>query len=223
MSALPPAAEAALARTRCWDAEVEALYAETGVPRADAALQNRAELRGLLSFIVRHDIQSVLELGCWTGALSRCLHAAFPHLRLAVADDGYVEGLGLPWAPSPAAARFRGRVGTPEYAAFRAALGRVDLVFIDADHRYAAVRADFLREQAAPHRFLALHDITGANRHTRGVARLWRELPPGHTAALVRPMEELGRPWSEMGIGFWSAAEAPMDFGPPAWPPGRGG
>lgn len=223
MSALPPAAAAALAATRCWDAEVEAVYAATGVPRADAALQNRAELAGLLAFIDHHAIRSVLELGCWTGALSRCLHAAFPGLSLAVADDAYVEGLGLPWAPSPAAQVFRGRIGTPAYDAFRASLGAVDLVFIDADHRFAAVRADFERERALPHRFLALHDITGANRHTAGVGRWWRALPAGHTAALVRPMEELGRPWSEMGIGFWSATEAPMDFGPPAWPPARGG
>jgi hypothetical protein len=68
---------------------------------------------------------------------------------------------------------------------------------------------DFELERTMPHRFLALHDITGANRHTTGVRRLWQELDQGHKLEIVRPHRELGLDHSIMGIGVWSATEPP--------------
>ena len=89
-----------------------------------------------------------------------------------------------------------GDSGTDAYVAWRRELGPIDLVLIDANHHYRAVRRDFEIERAQPHRFLALHDITGARRGTEGVARLWRELD-GNKIEIVAPE-------SKMGIGIWS-------------------
>jgi hypothetical protein len=80
--------------------------------------------------------------------------------------------------------------------AWRRELGPIDLVLIDANHRYDAVKRDFEINRAFPHRFLALHDITGARRGTEGVARLWAELEGDKT--------EIVEPGSKMGIGVWS-------------------
>ena len=90
---------------------------------------------------------------------------------------------------------------------WRAALGPVDLVLIDANHNYHAVTRDIAINRAHPHRFLAVHDITGARRATAGVRRAWEEITDGHKLEIIRPHRELGLGRSTMGIGIWSASE----------------
>ena len=92
------------------------------------------------------------------------------------------------------------KLETPEYRRYRHDLGKVDLVFIDADHSYGAVRQDYERERKQPHRFLAFHDIKNTE-HAPGVVRLWNELGG--------KKKELVSPESGMGIGIWSMRETP--------------
>jgi len=96
----------------------------------------------------------------------------------------------------------------------RAGLGQIDLVLIDANHAYHAVRRDLERNRLFPHRFLALHDICGARASTRGVRRLWHELDHGRKLEIVRPHRELGLEHSLMGLGIWSETEDPAAFDP---------
>jgi hypothetical protein len=187
---------------RCWDAGVEAIYRQSGEPRVDAILQNRAELTALCQQMELEGVQSYLEIGLWSGRLLCCLHRIFRFRLVAGCDDGYAQRLGLPLHLPPEAQRFLGSSRSPDYLAWRRQLGPIDLVFIDGDHRYAGVKADLEREAALPHRILALHDITGANRHTIGVARLWSELR-GEKLELCMPNPELEEPRSTMGIGLW--------------------
>ncbi len=196
----------ALAEVRCWDAGVQRVFEERGEALVDSALQNREELVALCEFIDQHDIRSWLEVGSWTGALTRCLHALFHFDRLAVCDDGWARRRGLEPSLPPEAELLVGDSGSESYARWRSSLGHVDLVFIDANHAYHAVRRDFEINRAHPHRFLAFHDITGANRHTTGVRRLWRELDHGWKRELLRPHLELGLDHSVMGIGLWASA-----------------
>jgi len=186
----------ALDGTRFWDAEVERTYETEGEPLVDCALQSKAEVMELCRFIEAEQIRSYLEIGVWTGRLITALHGVFAFSRVAACDHGWAEQCGLAISVPADATFFRGDSGTEAYVAWRRELGPIDLVLIDANHHYRAVRRDFETERAQPHRFLALHDITGARRGTEGVARLWRELD-GNKLEIVAPE-------SKMGIGIWS-------------------
>jgi hypothetical protein len=188
--------DAALEGTRFWDAEVERVYAAEGEALVDCALQSKGEVVGLCRFIETERIRSYLEIGIWTGQLVTALHRVFRFRRVAACDHGWAEQCGFAISVPDGTSFFRGDSGTEAYLAWRRALGPIDLVMIDANHHYCAVRRDFQIERAQPHRFLALHDITGARRGTEGVARLWRELD-GNKLEIVEP-------GSRMGIGIWS-------------------
>ena len=189
--------DSALRDTRFWDADVERVYQAEGEPLVDCALQSRAEVVGLCRFIEAEQVRSYLEIGVWTGRLITALHGVFGFSRVAACDHGWAEQCGFSIAVPSDASFFRGDSDSPEFIAWRRSLGPIDLVLIDANHRYDAVRRDFEINRTHPHRFLALHDITGGRRGTEGVARLWSELV-GHKTEIVEP-------GSKMGIGVWSA------------------
>ncbi len=200
---------AALTDVPCWDRRCEEMLARRGEALVDAALQNRAELVRLCEFIERHRIRSYLEIGVWTGRTVRALHRIFDFDLVAACDHGWAERCGLPMRLPEGARLYRGESGGEGFVRWRAALGHVDLVLIDADHRLEAVRRDIAINRAAPHRFLALHDITGARRQTAGVARAWREIEGGARLEIVEPMVDLGGSSPLMGIGIWSGTEDP--------------
>ena len=188
----------ALQDTRFWDEEVERVYEAEGEPLVDCALQSKAEVEGLCRFIEAEEIRSYLEIGIWTGQLVTALHRVFGFSRVAACDHGWAEQCGFAISVPSDASFFRGDSASAEFVAWRRELGPIDLVLIDANHHYRAVRRDFELNCAQAHRFLALHDITGARRGTEGVARLWRELD-GHKTEIIAP-------GSKMGIGIWSAS-----------------
>ncbi len=178
----------------------------------DCVLQNREELLALCEFIQTHRIRSWLEVGSWTGALTRCLHRVFRFDRVAVCDDGWAARRGLSLDLPGDAAVFVGNSTSPEYEHWRATLGPIDLVFIDANHAHDAVRRDFEINRQHPHRFLAFHDIAGANRYTTGVRRFWRALDHGWKSEILQPHRELNLDHSIMGIGLWASEHPTGDF-----------
>jgi hypothetical protein len=188
--------DAALSGTRFWDADVERVHEAEGEPLVDGALQSKAEVVSLCRFIEAEGIRSYLEIGIWTGRLVTALHRVFRFSPLAVCDHGWAEECGLQITVPADARFFRGDSDSDEFVAWRTELGPIDLVLIDANHHYRAVKRDFEINRAHPHRFLAFHDITGGRRGTEGVARLWRELEGRKT--------ELVEPGSRMGIGIWA-------------------
>jgi hypothetical protein len=200
---------AELVRDKCWDRTTQARFERRGEPLEDCILQNREELIGLCEFIEARGIRSYLEIGIWTGRLISTLHRLFGFDLVAACDHGWAEELGLPIAVPREARVLTGGSETEAYRAFRRELGHVDLVLIDADHSYAAVKRDFEINRAFPHRFIAVHDITGATRQTVGVRRFWEELEEGYKLEIVRPHLELGSDRSTMGIGIWSEREMP--------------
>ncbi len=64
----------------------------------------------------------------------------------------------------------------PAITAYVASLGQFDFIFIDADHTYDAVKADWdnYRPMLAPGGIIAFHDIV--ERTSYGVSRLWAEI-----------------------------------------------
>ena len=194
-----------LAGDPCWDASTQAVLEEHGEPLQDTILQNRDELVGLCEFIEHHHLRSYLEIGIWTGRLVCALQRLFDFDLVAACDQGWAERLGLEIRLPPETRFFKGDSDSAAFRSWRASLGHVDLVLIDANHAYHAVRRDFEINRAFGHRFLALHDITGATRQTTGVKRFWDELRCGHKLEIVRPQREVGMDRSLMGIGIWSA------------------
>jgi hypothetical protein len=198
----------ALAPYKCWDIHTQAIFEAEGEALEDCILQNRAELNEFAQFIEDKQICSYLEIGIWTGRLVTALQRVFCFETVAAADQGWAETCGLQIQLPPEVNFFRGDSGSPEFERWRSQLGHIDLVLIDGDHRYAGVRRDFEQQTRHPHRFLALHDITGANRWTTGVRRLWSEIE-GHKRQIVHPHLEAGIDSPTMGIGIWSATEDP--------------
>lgn len=201
-----------LAADRCWDRQTEAQLERHGEPLDDCILQNREELIALCELCEQLEVRSYLEIGIWTGRLVSALQRLFRFELVCACDHGWAEQLGLPIALPPEARFFRGDSESEAYRRWRAELGPIDLVLIDANHAYHAVRRDFAINRGFEQRLIALHDITGATRPTTGVGRFWRELKAsgeGYTVELIRPHRELGLDHSRMGIGIWSARPLP--------------
>jgi hypothetical protein len=193
---------------KCWDERSQELLERHGEALEDAAMQNREELIGLCELIEARRVRSYLEIGVWTGRLISTLHEVFAFDLVAACDQGYARRFDLP-IRLPAGTRFfEGDSESEGFRRWRAELSHVDLVLIDANHAYHAVKRDFELNREFPHRFLAFHDITGATRQTAGVGRFWRELDFGHKLEIVRPHVELGLDHSIMGIGIWSETES---------------
>jgi len=200
---------AALDREKCWDLVTEALFEAHGEPLEDCILQNREELVALCEFIERKQIRSYLEVGIWTGRLLAALHRIFGFDLVAACDHGWAEECGLEIRVHREVRLLRADSGSRAYVEWRAALGRVDLVLLDGDHRIHALRRDVRLNRELPHRFLAIHDICGFRKETAAVKQVWDELRDGHKLEIVRPHVDLGLSHSTMGIGIWSATEDP--------------
>ena len=200
---------ALLSDDACWDQDTQDVFERRGEALQDRILQSREELIALCELIEEKGIRSYLEVGAWTGRLVSALHRIFRFDLVAACDDGWAEQHGLSLSVPTDARFFRGDSGSPEYERWREALGPVDLVLIDANHSWRAVRRDFEINRRHPHRFLAFHDIVGAHRQTAGVRRFWRELAVGNRREIIRPHAELGLSESTMGIGLWSQSEQP--------------
>ncbi len=198
----------ALAPHKCWDTHTQAIFEAKGEALEDCMLQTRAELEEFARFISDKNIRSYLEIGVWTGRLITTLHRVFDFDTLAAADHCWAEENGFSISLPQKTNFFRGNSSGDEFLAWRAALGHIDLVMIDGDHSYRGVKRDFEIQRTFPHRFLSFHDITGANRGTRGVQKLWSELV-GHKREVVHPHLEAGFDTPTMGIGIWSETEDP--------------
>lgn len=150
---------------------------------------NPAELAWLAEQARRH--QMILELGCWRGRTTRALAEATQG-QVFVVDNWSVDINGqsareakLDFAVNLAPELLSGKVvlydgltaDAMSYYLRREMF--FDMVFIDADHSYAAVRDDIFRAQLLlePHGLLCGHDFSN---DYPGVKEAVRELVPGY-------------------------------------------
>jgi len=159
------------------------------------SLQHSAELRGMIGALLRLGTRSYLEIGVRYGGTFEAVMMALPFDTKGVALDFPGGGFGdCESAPILLAtlARLRahgrcvdcilGPSSAPEVVARAAQAGPYDVVFIDADHAYDAVKRDFELYAPMARRAVILHDIAAPEGHTskRGlpveVPRFWREI-----------------------------------------------
>ena len=182
------------------DRKVEQRLRIVGCPCDDVILQNQHELAIYLDWLREFEIRRYLEIGSWTGRLVSYLHSELQFERVAACDVGWAEEAGLQYRFHPDVLFLKASSWGPEYREWRKELGPMDVVFIDGDHSYNAVRKDFEINRDAPHRFLAFHDIYNPE-FGSGSTRFWQELA-GYKYEIVSPT-------GQTGIGIWSAQEDP--------------
>jgi SAM-dependent methyltransferase len=146
-------------------------------------LQHPAELERLVSFYEACAPRRVLEIGCWQGGTMReWLSRAHPGTLVVAIDDAHRNATAYgEWAaPGVDVLAFWGKSQEDGACAVAWAHGPYDWIFVDADHAYAAVKADWdlYRPmcQINGGRFL-FHDISGGTSPIEeGVMQLWAEL-----------------------------------------------
>ena len=171
-------------------------------PIARGLWQIPGQLARFLVFLSRREIRTVLEVGTYTGytfaVVMTYLTRFSPGVRGITVDIADVRP-----PRALAAGRFDGRFERGTAADF--AGQAFDLCMIDADHSYAAVRADYEAVGAAA-RLCMFHDINDrivaeCPGNAGGVPRFWREIKGRIPAAALHEFSDHSEHRPVMGIG----------------------
>jgi hypothetical protein len=143
--------------------------------------QNPYELATAITVLISAGIQAVLEVGTgYRAGLARFMAQDLGWNVTSVDVTNYmhmIEGIHFitgSWAENE----------RPVLAS------RFDLVIIDADHRYEAVRLDHAHYVPYATKFILFHDICGL-RDCEGAARYWREIAYTKTKVLKAGYREV--------------------------------
>ncbi len=143
------------------------------------AFQNQWELEQMLAIVERLKPASVLEVGSmWGGTLWHWLQ--FGGKVVSVDDEMRRAGEWADWADVAGAELhlLQGMSQDPAIVEQAFELGPYEFIFIDGDHTYGSVRADWenYREMVAPGGVFAFHDTQHIGDPTYGVEQLWNEI-----------------------------------------------
>jgi predicted O-methyltransferase YrrM len=146
----------------------------------------------------------VLEVGSYRGHTTKVLAEHTPADACIVAFDRDPRH-GAAYRDQPLAAKIQRRVGEVSIAAFADDLrGHYDLIFLDADHTYDAVRRDteVLLPLLAPQGAFVWHDYANWGRFSgkNGVPEVLHEL------AERLPVVAIGGSWLAMHMPAWMSA-----------------
>src|SRR5690606_21451877 len=146
----------------------------------------------------------VLEVGSFRGHTAKVLAQHTPQEARIVAFDRD-ERHGGAYRNSPLAAKIDRRVGEVSQEAFAGEEGVYDLIFLDADHTYEAVRHDtqILLPLLGPTGVFVWHDYANWGRFSRknGVPEYLHEL------ADQRPVVAIDGAWLAMHAPAWALPE----------------
>lgn len=214
---------------RIYGFEAAAAFPPRGAAPGAGLFQLPQQLAAALVHLSTMRIGSYLELGVYTG-WTACLVVAYlsrwapssrfdsfavdvTFRRVEPATRALMRSLNVTLALRPklakllAPARRPIALGRHGLAGLR---GRVGLCFIDANHSYAAVRADY--EQLAPHcRAVMFHDVVDAdlwNTADRGVPAFWAHLKANLAPARVREFTQGAVYPPSLGLGVVAPSAA---------------
>lgn len=129
-------------------------------------------------------VRSVLEIGTYTGGFAR-------FMAEVMGWDVVSIDVNLPDNPPRGFTFVHKQSG--QYEPER----RFDLVYIDGDHRYESVKADYERFAPYADKVVALHDVLG-NHDCEGVRRLFNEIRSDDWTVEVSTDWPLGIAWREV-------------------------
>jgi predicted O-methyltransferase YrrM len=147
----------------------------------------------------------VLEVGSYRGYTTRLLAEHAPPETVIVAVDRDPRH-GQSYLDTPLASKIERRVGDVSPAAFATdAPESYDLIFLDADHTYGAVKRDteVLLPLLAPTGLFVWHDYANWGRFSKknGVPEFLHEL------ARSRPVAAVGGSWLAVHAPAWAAGD----------------
>lgn len=186
-----------------WGADAEKVFDTVAVPAFDCCLQIRQEVAKFCDWIAEHHIQSYLELGIWTGHLTRILHRLFVFKSVAACDLELAKNYGFTPKLPTGCNYFYGNSLSPIYLNWRKKLGQVDLTVIDTDHTYESVKQNFEYSRQFGSKHIAIIGIASGIRGDGGPRAFWSELH-GEKFEILQPHSEIGATESTIGIGIWT-------------------
>lgn len=165
--------------------------------------QQPRELSRFVEILKERGVKTYLEIGAKHGSTFREIVTALGAFGVAVdLPNG-------PWGGNSRANLIKvcrelnavpifGDSADPEVISQVKSLGPFDCVFIDADHRYEAVKRDYFNYRCP---ITAFHDIDGEGIVLRdmemGVPRFWNEIKGGDYEEIIDPSDD-----RRMGIGI---------------------
>lgn len=129
--------------------------------------QNASELNMLCKFVKDKKVQTYTEVGIAAGLLLKFMRDEMGLKVTGITLESRLTHEGLPVV-----------YGRSDDPIILKNAPDCDLYFIDADHSYEAVKADYMNYKGKC-KFMAFHDILGM-RDCEGVARLWGEIKHLH-------------------------------------------
>ena len=176
-------------------------------PDPPVAMQHAAELDALLELYTARKPRRVLEIGTYEGGTLYHWLKGRPKIVVSV-DDFSMGGDNRSLYPGWTPARTRlevvaGSSRDPETFEAVAPLAPFDWAFIDADHSYPAVRADWELYLPLCEGVIAFHDILppSADHPEIQVSALWAEIKDAGYRT-VELIDDPGAPWGGIGVVF---------------------
>jgi predicted O-methyltransferase YrrM len=178
------------------------------------------EILGFARLAAEREPQRICEIGTLHGGTSLFLCTMAPSIRRYVGIDLSVHNARLVAALAPAPVEVDFIEGSSQDDQVRRRLEgllggeQLDLLFIDGDHEYEGVRADFERHRdlVRPGGLIAFHDVVpdhpDSPHWSGGVPDLWRELRDR-----FRHWEFVAS-WEQDGLGIGVIENDPAISGP---------